>query len=518
MRAGNVNQAASTGAGGHQYGELSATSKQEQLRHAALLKRVDAERRARKIVVPTNDTEVRGMLRKLGHPVRLFGETVADVRERLREILARIEIEGEERDLVAAILAAPDPFAPADLARAGRAGPQQSTASHDPKTDVYTPASAELNAARRRMAAYSFPRASARLAESSKRRDDDEARSAREESTAAAYASLASLALSQSQFADARPLARIRVGPAGDVVATAAWSGAAKVWDLETCNSKCAIKGHKERCTGLAWAPRKDKHVVVTAGADGLAKLWDCSFAPAAADDMDVDGPPAPAAKLPDAVLLQTFTGHSERLGHVDFHPSGHFFATTSFDSTWRLWDVETAAELLLQDGHAFETYAVSFQGDGALVATGDFGGVGHVWDLRSGRRLWSALGHGKKVLCAAWSPDGYTLATGSDDHTVRIWDLRKRACAYTLPAHSSLVADVRFSPETGEALATCAFDGRVKLWSTRDWSTLTSLAAHDGKCTSVDFIDDGRVVSAGFDRTFKIWQPQDAAEATGYE
>jgi WD40 repeat protein len=185
---------------------------------------------------------------------------------------------------------------------------------------------------------------------------------------------------------------------------------------------------------------------------------------------MDVDGPPAPAAKLPDAVLLQTFTGHSERLGHVDFHPSGHFFATTSFDSTWRLWDVETAAELLLQDGHAFETYAVSFQGDGALVATGDFGGVAHVWDLRSGRRLWSALGHGKKVLCAAWSPDGYTLATGSDDHTVRIWDLRKRACAYTLPAHSSLVADVRFSPETGEALATCAFDGRVKLWSTRDW------------------------------------------------
>ena len=29
------------------------------------------------------------MLRKLGHPVRLFGESVAEVRERLREILAR---------------------------------------------------------------------------------------------------------------------------------------------------------------------------------------------------------------------------------------------------------------------------------------------------------------------------------------------------------------------------------------------------------------------------------------------
>ena len=38
-----------------------------------------------------------------------------------------------------------------------------------------------------------------------------------------------------------------------------------------------------------------------------------------------------------------------------------------------------------------------------------------------------------------------FGLASGSDDHTVRLWDLRKKKCAYTLPAHSSLISHVRF-------------------------------------------------------------------------
>lgn len=45
--------------------------------------------------------------------------------------------------------------------------------------------------------------------------------------------------------------------------------------------------------------------------------------------------------------------------------------ASASFDTTWRLWDVETAKELLLQEGHSKEVYAIDFQNDGALVGSG---------------------------------------------------------------------------------------------------------------------------------------------------
>lgn len=63
--------------------------------------------------------------------------------------------------------------------------------------------------------------------------------------------------------------------------------------------------------------------------------------------------------------------GHQGRVCRVAFHPSGAYIASASFDTTWRLWDVNTAKELLLQEGHSKEVYSVEFQNDGALVASG---------------------------------------------------------------------------------------------------------------------------------------------------
>ena len=46
---------------------------------------------------------------------------------------------------------------------------------------------------------------------------------------------------------------------------------------------------------------------------------------------------------------IATLTGHADRLARVEFHPSGRYLGTASYDHTWRLWDVETQAQLLLQ-------------------------------------------------------------------------------------------------------------------------------------------------------------------------
>lgn len=45
--------------------------------------------------------------------------------------------------------------------------------------------------------------------------------------------------------------------------------------------------------------------------------------------------------------------------------------ASASYDSSWRLWDVNTQKELLVQEGHSKEVYSVEFQDDGALLASG---------------------------------------------------------------------------------------------------------------------------------------------------
>ena len=98
------------------------------------------------------------------------------------------------------------------------------------------------------------------------------------------------------------------------------------------------LKGHTERVAGLAWHPEATKGLspsaanLVSGGCDGVAKLW----------SLDATEP------------VGELKGHAGRLSRVAFHPSGRYVGTTSFDTSWRLWDVESCRELLLQEGKGF--------------------------------------------------------------------------------------------------------------------------------------------------------------------
>lgn len=50
---------------------------------------------------------------------------------------------------------------------------------------------------------------------------------------------------------------------------------------------------------------------------------------------------------------------------------------TASWDTTWRLWDLERGECLLEQEGHSKEVHALAFQGDGALAASGGIDAIG---------------------------------------------------------------------------------------------------------------------------------------------
>ena len=134
VAAGNINIGKSAGV---EIMELSQTSLDEQEKHAILLKRVEAERRSRSIMVPTNKDEVAKELRKLGQPIRYFGENLADVRERLRKFLAKMQLEGED---VAFTSTPGEGSAPA--AGGSAAGTSDEAASKkEQDKDVYTKAS-----------------------------------------------------------------------------------------------------------------------------------------------------------------------------------------------------------------------------------------------------------------------------------------------------------------------------------------------------------------------------------------
>jgi U4/U6 small nuclear ribonucleoprotein PRP4 len=65
----------------------------------------------------------------------------------------------------------------------------------------------------------------------------------------------------------------------------------------------------------------------------------------------------------------------------------------------------------------------------------------------------------------------------------------------------------VRYAPVSGEFLVTASFDRSVKCWSARNYSLLRTLAGHEEKVMGLGIsLDEKRVVTCGFDRTWKVW------------
>ena len=105
------------------------------------------------------------------------------------------------------------------------------------------------------------------------------------------------------------------------------------------------VQAHEDRVTGIAWHPlasgvhgedegASDRPAFMTASSDTSARVWSRG-----------------------GKLLQTFSGHLDRQAKCAFHPCGGHAATTSFDKTWRLWDIEVGEEILLQEGHRFARF-----------------------------------------------------------------------------------------------------------------------------------------------------------------
>jgi U4/U6 small nuclear ribonucleoprotein PRP4 len=493
---------------------LSAASQTQFLKHQAALLDLEAKKVAATLVnVPTLPDQVRAALRNLGLPVRLFGENLANVRDRLRFELARRQVSSGTEIAV-------------DLDRE-----QPAQKEEDEEITKYTRASSELVAARQAIAVFSLERAQIRMERErnlrtafvKRKRDVDTKMDAAaieleklDQTCIKTYKTLREMGLEGSQYVDTRTVSCICSQRVGDVplIATGSWTGSIHLWDggssiLIKMGGK--VQCHEDRIMGLAMMtdPSNTSAILCTTSIDRTAKLWRAEpSAPSAMSDED-DQPTASTWSITEQAHLK---GHTKRLCRASFHPMKKHVATTSFDYSWRLWDVESNQEmLLLQDGHWKESYGIGFHPDGSLCATTDFAGVIQLWDLRTGKSIRHFLGHAKRVLNAEFHPsNGFQLASSGDDGTIKIWDLRQRKQLSSIPAHSNIVTQLRFDRTEGEYLASSSFDGTIKLWSTRSWKMLNVLQGHEGIVSGVDILsgdDTMSIISSGFDKTLKMWR-----------
>lgn len=418
---------------------LSAASLAAKERHDSLIAALAKRKRARELALPTNDNEVKLELRQLGEPICVFSEGPPERRERLREVLAAAlakedAAEGDEGGGLAvsaseAILAAREAAAELAGSAVARAEPAQAEL-------FYTEGTSALRAARLEIAADSLRRASARLAaeQAARSREPDpsiaRALSWGVRAAERAVTQLVGLQPQHSASPDERPLSALALsqphsanGPV--TLAVGGWGGSVRLISLPLCTQvQPSFRAHTERIGGLAFHPDaasrlsraadagahdeaegaadaaggegglrscSDLVCLATAGGDGVARLWPARPEPAnghaAPSAMDTgEQPPSSSAGCAEVRPLLELKGHVDRLGRCAFHPAGGHLATASFDGTWRLWDVRTGTELLLQEGHSRAVYCLAFQADGALVASAGLDALVRVWDCRTGK------------------------------------------------------------------------------------------------------------------------------------
>jgi WD domain, G-beta repeat len=96
----------------------------------------------------------------------------------------------------------------------------------------------------------------------------------------------------------------------------------------------------------------------------------------------------------------------------------------SGYSRTLRLWEVQTASELLTLPVSIYLSATAAFSPDGRFLATIAPEGDILVWDLRRGKELHRFKGYGSSVTSLAFSPDSRQLVSGLLNSTLLVWEV----------------------------------------------------------------------------------------------
>ena len=139
---------------------VDKTQEKAQAEHTNLLAHFDEQKRKRELALPTTDKGVKLKLRSMDQPIALFGEEARDRRERLRDLMVKLEQGG-------GVEAAGEE---------GAVGMDEDVGQQDEEDETnqlfYTEGSEELKVARQWIAKYSLPRGGERVRAQKRRREE----------------------------------------------------------------------------------------------------------------------------------------------------------------------------------------------------------------------------------------------------------------------------------------------------------------------------------------------------------
>jgi len=267
-----------------------------------------------------------------------------------------------------------------------------------------------------------------------------------------------------------------------------------------------------------------------------------------------MSSPAAKMKKTPKLTPRNTMRGHTEIVFGVAHLPGEQHIITCSGDSSLRLWDLESGAQIgdeWRDEGDEAKVITMALSPNGKTLASGSSEGTVRVWDIET-RKVIAKWEVHTMTMMVCWSPDGERVASGSDDGTVWVWDIESREPVRGLnpiKTGSREVYALSYSPEatmiatggflkngieiwdarTGKLLSTIKIDrtvwcltwtsdqkkliagmmnGLISIFDTVTWQEIAVLDEHDDEpvYSLTLFPNDRLLASSSWDKTAWLW------------
>jgi len=212
---------------------------------------------------------------------------------------------------------------------------------------------------------------------------------------------------------------------------------------------------------------------------------------------------------LEDGTKVDSFD-HGTTVTCLDFSGDGGRLVTAGADKAACTFDV-ASRERLTRVEHPANIQRVAFSPDGKLIAVTCADNKLHLWNSETGEKV-REFDHPACPWGVAFSPDGAHVATGTGgvltgrppdlmikaepDNSVRIWEVASGKLVQELKGHTHTISSIDYAPD-GRRIVTAGLDRTLRLWDAGSGAELDRIDG-EGWFTEAVFASNGSLVLAG--------------------